>query len=267
MSSSPPIKPEQLAALPPEFRALLQAVNDHYEARIARLERRIVELESGAKKTPQNSSLPPSSQHPHVKPPPRRPKSKQKRGGQPGHPKHERPLIPSEQCDEVIPLKPTECRRCGERLSGSDSEPWRHQVRDLPVIKPIVTEYQRHRLTCVCGTTTCARLPPGAPSLQAGPQLIALVSLLMGCFRQSKRRVALFLEQVLNQPCSTGWVVKLQYQSTAALRASYDALAAQLPHQAQLGIDETPSKEGSTQGLALDRGRQDVHRLYPAYRP
>ena len=38
----------------------------------------------------------------------------------------------------------------------------------------------------------------------------------MGCFRQSKRRVALFLEQVLNQPCSAGWVVKLQQQATAA---------------------------------------------------
>ncbi len=246
MTSSPPITPEQLAALPAEFRALLQAVIDHYEARIARLERRIVELESGAKKTPQNSSLPPSSQHPHAKPSQRRPKSKKKRGGQPGHPKHERPLIPSKQCSEVIPLKPTECRRCGERLSGSDAEPWRHQVWDLPEIKPIVTEYQRHRLTCACGTTTCAVLPLGAPQGQAGPQLVALVCLLMGCFRQSKRRVALFLEQVLNQPCSAGWVVKLQNQSTAALRPSYEALAAQLPSQAQLGIDETPSKEGST---------------------
>jgi transposase len=132
-------------------------------------------------------------------------------------------LIPSEQCDKVIPLKPTECRRCGERLSGSDAEPCRHPVWDLPVIKPIVTEYQRHRLTCDGETTTCARLPPGAPSLQAGPQLIALVCLLMGCFRQSKPRVALFLERMLNPPCSTGWVVKLQNQSTAALRPSYDA--------------------------------------------
>jgi hypothetical protein len=38
--------------------------------------------------------------------------------------------------------------------------------------------------------------------------LVALTALLMGCFKQSKRRVALFLEQVLNQPCSPGWVVK-----------------------------------------------------------
>ena len=66
----------------------------------------------------------------------------------------------------------------------------------------------------------------------------------MGCFRQSKRRVALFLEQVLNQPCSPGLVVKLQDQATAALRPARDELASQLPDQKQLGIDETLTKQG-----------------------
>jgi transposase len=87
-------------------------------------------------------------------------------------------------------------------------------------------------------------LPPGVPRGQAGPRLIALVALLMGCFRQSKRRVALFLTQVLNQPCSPGWVVKLQNQATAALRPCYEELAAELPEEKQLGIDETPTKQG-----------------------
>ena len=83
--------------------------------------RNFEELERQVKgKTPQNSSLPPSTQHPHAKPQPPKRKSKKKRGGQPGHEKHERPLIPTEDCDDVQPLKPTECRRCGEKLSGSD---------------------------------------------------------------------------------------------------------------------------------------------------
>jgi transposase len=67
--------------------------------------------------------------------------------------------------------------------------------------------------------------------------------MLMGCFKQSKRRVALFVEQVLNQPCSAGWVVKLQNQATAALRPAYDELAAILPAEPVLGIDESPTKE------------------------
>lgn len=65
----------------------------------------------------------------------------------------------------------------------------------------------------------------------------------MGCFKQSKRRVALFLEQVLNQPCSPGWVVKLQEQATAALTPAYEELASQLPTEPVLGIDESPTKE------------------------
>ena len=231
-----PLVPEELIARqPPEAQAIIRLLLD-----------RIAELEARINKSPQNSSLPPSSQHPHAKPPTNKPKSKRKRGGQPGHAKHGRPLLPTDECDEVHPLKPSECRRCGAKLAGMDAEPLRHQVWELPEIRPHVIEYQRHRLTCSgCGVTTCAALPPGVPTGQAGPRLIALTALLMGCFRQSKRRVALFLEQVLGQPCSTGWVVKLQGQATNALRPSYQELVSQLPTQAALGIDETPSKEGS----------------------
>jgi transposase len=244
MSPQPPVTAEQLAALPPEFRALLQAVIDHYEARIAVLEARIAELERQLPKTPQNSSLPPSTQHPHAKPAPRKQKSGKKPGGQPGHSKHQRALIPVERCTQVVPLVPAACRRCGEALAGSDSAPLRHQVWEIPEIKPLVTEYQLHRLTCPrCSTSTCGQLPAGVPLSQAGPRLVALTALLMGCFKQSKRRVALFLEQVLNQPCSAGWVVKLQNQATAALASPYQELAAHLPTEPVLGIDESPTKE------------------------
>lgn len=237
---SPPITPEQLAALPPEVRAVIQAIIDHYERRIGELTAEIERL----KKTPRNSSAPPSSEHPHAKPPAAQPKSQRPRGGQPGHEKHERALIPTSQCQQVVPRKPQRCRRCGRKLCGHDPAPLRHQVWDVPPIEPRVSEYQLHRLPCPCGVTTCAALPPGVPRGQAGPRLIALVALLMGCFRQSKRRVALFLEQVLHQPCSPGWVVKLQNQATTALRPCYAELAAQLPNQEQLGIDETPTKQG-----------------------
>jgi len=221
-------------------------VIDHFEKRIAGLEAELtgVKAELATKKTPRNSSLPPSSEHPHAKPAPRKEPSGKKPGGQPGHPKHERALIPAEQCQAVIPVKPETCRRCGEPLTGSDLEVIRHQVWDIPEIKPLVTEYQLHRLVCpCCRESTCGQLPSGVPQGQAGPRLIALTALLMGCFKQSKRRVALFLEQVLNQPCSPGWVVKLQNHATAALKPAYDELATQLPAEPVLGIDESPTKE------------------------
>ena len=228
------ITEELIARQPPEAQAIIRF-----------LLAKIQELEERFNKTPQNSSLPPSTQHPHAKPPSRKEKSRKKRGGQPGHAKHERALLPTEQCDDVQPLKPKECRRCGEKLSGTDPEPLRHQVWELPEIKPHVTEYQQHRLVCpCCGESTCAELPAGVPTGQAGPRLVAFVALLMAYFRQSKRRTALFLETILQQPCSPAWAVKLQKQATDALRPSYDELAATLPPQLQLGIDETPNKEG-----------------------
>jgi transposase len=242
--SRPPITDEQLAALPPEFQSLVRAIMDHYERQIVELKSRIDQLEARLGMSPQNSSLPPSSQHPHARPTPKKPRSKKKRGAQPGHKKHERPLRPTDQCDDVQSLKPSQCRRCGERLAGKDPAPLRHQVWELPEIRPLVTEYQRHRLTCLCcGTTTCAPLPPGVPTGQSGPRLIAFSALLMAYFRQSKRRTALFLEALLGQPCSTGLVVKQQTLATQALRPTYEKLASGLPRQPYIRADETATKE------------------------
>jgi transposase len=205
---------------------------------------RVAELEAQLGKNSSNSSLPPSVGHPHAKPPrpPRR--CRRSPGGQPGHVKHERALIPVEQCQAVVSCRPTACRRCGEPLTGDDPEPLRHQVWELPEIVALVTEYQRHRLVCSCGCSTCANLPPGVPAGQAGPRLIAFSGLLMACFRQSKRRAATFLSLILNQPASSGWMVALQERAAEAVQPAYDELAGQLAAQATLHIDESPTKEG-----------------------
>lgn len=81
----------------------------------------------------------------------------------------------TEQCVAVHDHHPEACRSCGGTLAGNDPEPLRHQVWDLPEIKPVVTEHRRHRLTCPgCGTVTCGTLPPDVPQGQAGPQLMAV---------------------------------------------------------------------------------------------
>jgi transposase len=221
---------------PPEAQAIIRAL-------LARL----AELEARLNQTPRNSSLPPSSEHPHGKPKRDKQRQRRQRGGQPGHAKHQRPLLPSEQCTDIQELKPTNCRRCGEGLAGADPEPLRHQVWELPVIRPEVTEYRRHRLVCTgCGETTCAPLPTGVPVSQSGPRLVAFAGLLMAFFRQSKRRTALFLTTLLNQPCCPALTMKMQTQVTAALRPAYEELVAALPAQSSLGIDETPTKEATT---------------------
>jgi transposase len=227
--------------------ALIDRQAPEAQAIIRLLLAKIQELQEQLNQSPRNSSLPPSTEHPHAKP--LRPKSpsKRRRGRQPGHPKQERPLLPTEQCDGKIALKPAAYRRCGTQLLGEDARPLRHQVWELPEIKPQVIEYQRHRLTCACcGETTCADLPPGVPRGQSGPRLVAFAGLLMAYFRQSKRRTALFLETLLNQPCCPALTVKMQTQVTAALRPAYEDIFQQLPAQRRLGIDESPTKEGAT---------------------
>jgi transposase len=239
MNAGPPIADELWQQIPPAAQAAILALIQHYQQQVADLEARLNQNST-------NSSKPPSTEHPHAKPIRPTEKSARGTGGQPGHAKHQRPLFPTEQCQRVMSCVPPTCRRCAAPLRGTDPQPLRHQVWELPEIKPCVTEYQRHRLTCRCGTVTCGALPAGVPAGQAGPRLIAFSGLLLSCFRLSKRRAALFLSMILNQPASPAWMVSLQKLAAEAVQPAYDELVCQLPQQAILSIDESPTKEGKT---------------------
>lgn len=260
--------------------ALIAQQSPEAQAIIRLLLARIRELEDRLGQSPQNSSRPPSSEHPHAKTTRPKPRSSRRPGGQPGHAKHLRPLLPPERCDLVVPLHPPQCRRCGTPLTGDDPHPLRHQVWEVPEIRPQVTEYQRHRLRCpCCRESTCAALPAGVPAGQAGSRLVALAGLLMAYFRQSKRRTADFLTMILGQPCSSGWVLKLQEQVSRAVASAHAELAAALPKQPQLSIDESPTKERQAKAwlwtflasgftvfvLRLTRARAVLEEVLPEY--
>ena len=238
------IPPELLAEMTPAVRVFVESLL----IQMSDMQAEIDELKTQVKRlTPQNSSVPPSTRHPHARPIPKpKPKSKKKRGGQKGHRRVVRELVPVERCEEVVPLHPETCRRCGDELTGTDPEPIRHQVWELPEIEPVIIEYQRHRLTCNgCGTTTCAALPAGVPTGQFGARLLAFTGLLMGHFRQSKRRAALFLSDLLNMPCCAAATVKMQNRVSEALAQPYENLKAQLANESQLFMDESPTKQAN----------------------
>src|SRR5271154_3029620 len=127
------------------------------EQRIHELEARIQELEARLGQHSGNSSRPPSTDPPGAPPPARSKRTGRKRGGQPGHDKHERALVPPEKVTRTHVLKPAACRRCSKALHGEDPKPDRHQVVEIPKAIADVDEYQLHTLICDdCGTSTTA---------------------------------------------------------------------------------------------------------------
>lgn len=61
--------------------------------------------------------------------------------------------------------------------------------------------------------------------------------------------MALFVEEMLNQPCSPARVLKRQNQATAALRPADDELTATLPSEPVLGINEFLTYDASERAL------------------
>ncbi len=191
-----------------------------------------------------NSSLPPSSDRFRGKrrPPPPPDQPRKKSGGQPSHPRQQRPLVPPEQLRQSIPCKPTACRRCGRPLSGSDPNPLRHQVAELPVVVPDVVEYQLHRLTCpCCHTSTCGRLPDEVKG-HFGPRLEATLALLAGQYRQGLRPVVSLAADLWGLDISTGMVSKLRGRTAEALHLPWVEAALYVRRQ-NVNIDETPWRE------------------------
>ena len=102
--------PKHRLELPPEAepaRDFIEVLVARYESQIKELKQQVQSLseqvqsltERLKKPNPRNSSLPPSSEHPHGKPP-RKPSKRRirKQGGQEGHKRHLRELVPIEQC-------------------------------------------------------------------------------------------------------------------------------------------------------------------------
>lgn len=144
-------------------------------------------------RTSKNSSSPPSLDPPGFEKKPRKIKSSRKRGGQLGHEGKSRDLYPISECSEVIDHHPATCACCGECLSGEDTNPYRHQIVEIPPINPIVIEHRLHQLVCPkCSTSTRAALPNDVNPSGYGVRVVAMVAMLSGVYRHSQRMVHSF---------------------------------------------------------------------------
>jgi len=98
-----------------------------------------------------------------------------------------------------------------QKLAGDDPEPLRHQVWELPVIEPIVTEYQQHRLSC--------RGPCGAGS---GRGLLPCAR----CCRGQVRAVAVFVASRLDRSASIWRIASSNWSSSRSHNVSFHGPAA-----------------------------------------
>src|SRR5262245_10249097 len=243
MPSVPPIPVELWSQISPAAQAAILALVQQYEERLQGLQWQVADLRERLNQNSTNSSRPPSSDPPHVKRRPPKPSSGRQRGGQPGHARQQRPLVPPDQIKQSIPVKPSACRKCGRALHGEDTQPRRHQVAEIPPVEAEVTEYRLHRLTCPdCGTRTCAALPAGVPTGAFGPRLQALLAVLAGGYRLGERPIRQLVQDLFGLSISTGMVAKLERSTAEALQQPMAELEKYIRTQ-HANVDETSWRE------------------------
>jgi transposase len=239
------IPPELWDGTPPEVQAYIRALEarlaalENLETRLHSLQAQVRTLEEQLNQTSRNSSRPPSSDPPGSLRPKRR-AGQRRRGGQPGHRGHTRSLIPVEEVAEVVALKPERCAGCQAPLRGDDPSPFRHQVIEIPPIRPVVTEYQWHQLVCpACGETTRASWPKGIPSGTYSARVHATVALCTGSYRLSKRTTAEVMNDLFGVPISVGTISESEKLTTEVLAKPVQEARDLVEKQAVAHLDET----------------------------
>ena len=214
---------------------------------VEKLGSEVERLKARKPKTSRTSSKPPSSDGPWPKGKgSKRPPSGKQRGGQPGHKGTTRKLAPPEDVDETKSVKPDTCSSCSGPLTGDDPMPRRHQIIDIPPVKPVVTEYQLHALECSsCGETTKAALPEDVHPSSFGPNLVAFVVLLSGEYRMSRRNIQRLIADSHGIDISLGAISDIERRMTDGLAAAHAEAMASVAASATKHLDETSWRESN----------------------
>lgn len=220
----------------------LWAIAQAQQDAICLQKRRIAELEEQIRLNSSNSSKPPSSDGPGGgKKSGRRPKkpSGKKRGAQPGHPGHHRPLAPEDELSQIVECPPPERCACGGAIRVS-RHPRRHQVFELPKIAPEITEYRCYSGRCErCGAVHDGELPAGVPSGQLGPRALGLVGILAGRYHLSQDKIRSLLGELMGIRFSLGAVSQAHGKVAQALESPVGELNAALAQAPVRHADET----------------------------
>lgn len=203
-----------------------------------KLQRQVDELREQLGLNSGNSSKPPSSDGTKKRSGSRSLKPRKKKGRK-GRKGSARELVPAEEVTEFVECVPSSCRCCGGVLHGTDAEPQRHQVTELPERIVEITEYRLHSLSCEhCGESTRGELPNDAHPSAFGPRMVAFMATLTGVFRLSKSKAAQLLD-LLGAPVSTGGISNQEAAVSAALEQPYEEVRESIQRADLVHMDET----------------------------
>ena len=218
---------------------LLEEKNKQLEARVAELERQLGQNSS-------NSSKPPSSDPPWL-PSKKKPKTGRKPGGQPGHAGHNREMVDADQVPDLRKVFPASTCDCGARLPRDESSPRRYQWVELPeVVEPEIHEVQLFSNVCPrCDKVHTPALPPGTPTGAFGPRVHALVALLTGTYRLSKRKAQALLQDLYRLDISLGSISACEAEVSLAVEQPVEEAHEHIQRAGSLHADETSWRQGS----------------------
>jgi transposase len=194
-----------------------------------------------------NSSMPPSSDKPWRVRPRREPSGKPS-GGQPGHKGTTRKPFERKDIDREVPVLPGRCEDCKSLLHAEDAvgDPVRHQVVDIPKVMAFVIEYLLHQIRCRgCGHITSATLPKGVPMGVVGVRLQAVLALLTGRCRISRREAREVVATLFGWKAlvSLGTVATMEKRTSATLQRAYEDALLTIQSAPFVNCDETSWRE------------------------
>jgi transposase len=229
-----------------ENAALKQRI-EMLEKRLEQMQEHIENLERRLGMNSRNSSKPPSSDPPGMVVALLR-RRRRKRGARRGHPPHLRALLPAEAVKRRIEVCPTVCPCGSTDLERTIQEPLRHQIVDVPPIRPEVIEYLQPSYRCRdCGSSVYQPLPQEIRRRHFGPGVLALVGILTGSLNTSKRKALALMNEVFGVPMSLGGLSACEEQIAHALAQPHQELLEYLQHQPTAHADETGWPRGNRQ--------------------
>lgn len=227
----------------------LRNVMTRQREQIAAQEQRIKELErklDRSRKNSSNSSKPPSSDIVKPRKDGDANGQKRRRGGQPGHPMHDRPQFLPEQVDRTAPHVLTSCPGCGGAVEPTDNAPKVVQKVELKEQVPwTVTQHEAHAFYCPrCGQVHYAPLPPEVErGGMLGPKLMALVAYKKAVEHASFSTIRRYFRDVLQLEISRSRLAKAVHQVSQSLQQVHRELRDRLMEAANVRIDETGHKD------------------------